>query len=143
VQSSFTAAVDGDGNTVVTISFDGSFTRGADSVLVDGNYQLTIAPEKVRRAGTQLQLDGDGDGQAGGVYEFGEQEADDFFALFADVNGDRQVNFIDFLQMRAAFNSAEGDGNYNPLFDFDHNGNVNFIDFLQFRNRFGTNLPFE
>ena len=53
VGTSHTTALVG-GNTVVTISFNGNFTRNSAGALVDGNYQLGIDGSRVRRAGTNI-----------------------------------------------------------------------------------------
>lgn len=103
VNSEFTTTVDEQGNWVVTVTFGGTFTRAGFN-LVDGNYQLYIDPSKVRRAGTLAELDGDGDGQAGGDCVFGNEAADKFYARFGESNGDRAVGFFDFL----AFRSRDG-----------------------------------
>lgn len=55
-----------------------------------------------------------------------------------DVNRDNSVNIADFLLLRAAFGSGEGNPNWNPLADLDGNGTVNFADFLRLRGSFGT-----
>lgn len=72
VSNSFTVSVDAQGNTIARITFNAmtgatfDLTRGLKNALVNGNYQLTIHSGKVRRTGTSVTLDGDGDGQAGG-----------------------------------------------------------------------------
>ncbi|XZE56469.1 PKD domain-containing protein [Planctomycetaceae bacterium SH139] len=142
VNSEFTTTVDEQGNTIATVTFSGSFTRAGFN-LVDGNYQLYIDPSKVRRAGTLVRLDGDGDGQAGGDFVFGNEAADKFYAMFGESNGDRNVGFLDFLRFRNTFGSSSGDSSYNQDLDFNDDDAVGFIDFLAFRSRFGTNLPFE
>lgn len=55
-----------------------------------------------------------------------------------DVNRDNSVNIADFLLLRAAFGSAEGSANWNPLADLDGNGTVNVADFIRLRGSFGT-----
>ncbi|MCW5942464.1 MAG: hypothetical protein KIS66_09550 [Fimbriimonadaceae bacterium] len=54
-----------------------------------------------------------------------------------DVNGDNAVNIADFLQLRAAFGSSEGAGNWNPMADLNRDGSVNLQDFLILRANFG------
>lgn len=61
-------------------------TRGGGA-LIDGYYQLTIDGSKMLWTDTQLTLDGDNDGLAGGNYQRGTVETDNFFALFGDTNG--------------------------------------------------------
>ncbi len=69
------------GNTSVTLTFDGSYARWSLGALVDGNYQLTIDATKVRVAATQTHLDGDRNGISGGDYILGTQATDRFFCL--------------------------------------------------------------
>ena len=60
--------------------------------------------------------------------------------LFADRDGDRDVDFQDFLFLPKAFGSKRGEANFDDAFDYDGNGIVDFADFLQFRTRFGREL---
>ncbi|XZE55195.1 S8 family serine peptidase [Planctomycetaceae bacterium SH139] len=123
------------GNTVATLAFiGGEFTTGS---LNDGEYLLMIDATKVTDAAGDF-LDGDGDGEAGGDFLFGDQPADDFFRMFGDINASRSVNFIDFLAFRSAFGSVAADPEYDWRFDVNSDDAVNFVDFLQFRTRFGT-----
>lgn len=142
VTNSFTTQTDTNGNTIATITFSGARTR-ATGALVDGYYQLTIDSSKVRRAGTQLLLDGNNDGILGGNYQKGTSEVDRFFALYGDMNGDGLVSLPEFNQFRSAFGKLPGASGYNKNLDFD-GGGVSLSDFNQFRNRFGKpKLPWE
>lgn len=125
------------GQTVVTLSFQGSLTRGPSGGLVDGFYQLTVDGTKITRAG--LGLDVNSDGTGGDGYVFGDQEADKFFAYYGDADGDGQVGVGEFGQFRATFGSTPGQAAYNALFDYDGSG-VGVSDFGQFRSRFGKRL---
>ena len=141
VTSNFTTAVNGSGDTVATLSFSGAFTR-AGGALLDGYYQLTIDSTKVRRAGTQLALDGDANGLAGGDFVRGTSATDSFFAYYGDTNGDGAVGVAEFGQFRTTFGKLPADPGYNLLFDYDGSG-VGVGDFGQFRTRFGRTIPFE
>ena len=55
----------------------------------------------------------------------------------ADLNGDGNVNFSDFLLFAAAFGTSEGEAGYNAAADLDGDGTVAFSDFLRFANAFG------
>lgn len=55
----------------------------------------------------------------------------------ADINGDGDVNFSDFLLFAAAFGTSEGVPGYNAAADLDGDGTVAFSDFLIFANAFG------
>ncbi len=54
-----------------------------------------------------------------------------------DVNNDNSINVTDFLQLRAAFGSSSGSGNWNPNADLNGDGSVNVTDFLILRANFG------
>lgn len=136
----WSALTNGSGQTVATLVFDGAFTEFGS--LVDGNYELIIDSSKVTNT-IGDELDGDRDGVAGGNLVFGADEADGFFRLFGDFNGDRSNGFLDFTRMRAAFGTAEGDADYLGFFDFNDDGAIGFVDFVQFRGRFGSTLDFE
>ncbi|WP_182868134.1 FG-GAP-like repeat-containing protein [Rhodopirellula sp. JC639] len=131
------------GNSVATINFTGGLTRGANNALVDGNYQLTIDPNKVRRYGSTVLLDGDGDQQQGGVYEFGTSEIDNFFALLGDSDGDRDVDGQDYGRFGLTFLKPDSHPAFNTAFDSDGDGDVDGQDYGRFGQRFLKKLPFE
>ncbi len=97
--------------------------------------QLTVDGSKITRSGQQL--DANGNGQLGSVYTLGAAEADNFFALYGDTNGDGLVSVAEFGEFRGTFGKQAGEAGYNYLFDFDGDGAVGIADFGQFRNRFG------
>ncbi|XZE55325.1 DNRLRE domain-containing protein [Planctomycetaceae bacterium SH139] len=129
-----------DGKTVATLTFNGAFV--ANGSLVDGNYQLTVLGANITDA-LGNEFDGDEDGAVGGDRQFGEDEADDFFRFYGDIDGDRSVGFIDFLQFRGAFGSTDPEPEYREDLDSNADGEIDFVDFLQFRSRFGNDLAFE
>ena len=117
--------------------------------MVDGNYELSIESTKVRRLGTNVALDGDGDGEAGGNFHKGRDPDDKFFAYYGDLNGDGSIGVIpDALPFRAAFGAeldSESSGErYNRLLDFDgvvdNAAAIGVFDAAQFRARFGKSL---
>lgn len=55
----------------------------------------------------------------------------------ADLDGDGDVDFSDFLLFAAAFGTSEGVPGYNAAADLDGDGTVAFSDFLIFANAFG------
>jgi hypothetical protein len=55
-----------------------------------------------------------------------------------DINGDNVISLGDFTQLRTAFGSQVGDGNYSVNADLNGNGNVSLSDFTILRNRFGS-----
>ncbi len=145
VQTAVSANVVG-GKSVVTLTFLSgpsvqNRTNGGNS-LHDGNYELTILADKVTLAGG-VQLDGDGDGLAGGNHLFGENPTDAFFRFFGDsVAPTRLVNQVDFNLFRQAYGKRPVDAAYRWYLDFNGDGIINQLDLNQFRSRYGKRLNF-
>lgn len=137
VETSWTSQLNSLGQSVVTLTFSGEFTRGSFQALEDGYYQLTVDGTKIRRFGQYL--DSNNDGTGGDTFVFGDQQADTFFALYGDVNGDGAVGITDFGALRKAFGKLPGDPGYNPILDYDGFG-IGMLDFTEFRKRFGKFL---
>jgi hypothetical protein len=117
-----------DGKTVAVLSFSGPEFIGGS--LADGQYTLTVLADRVHdRWGREL--DGDGDGSAGG------NRVDGFFRLFGDSDGDGDVDRLDRDAFRSAFKTNAGDAGYLWYFDFDGDGEVDGQDNGQFNRRFG------
>jgi hypothetical protein len=129
-----TLAVDLTGSTatqtVARLTFSGALTESGS--LADGNYTLTVLGSQVS-AGGQL-LDGNGDGQPGGDFSLA------LHRLFGDNDGDRDVDSLDFFQLRSTYGLAASAPGYLAAFDFNGDGFVDALDFFQFRTRFGTTL---
>jgi hypothetical protein len=116
------------GKSVAVLTFAGPDVIGGS--LADGSYTLTVRADRVHdRWGREL--DGDGDGAAGG------DRVDSFFRLFGDSDGDGDVDQLDRDRFRSAFKSMAGDVNYLWYFDFDGDGEVDGRDNGQFNRRFG------
>jgi arylsulfate sulfotransferase len=117
-----------DGRTVAVLTFVGpEFVGGS---LADGGYTLTVLADRVHdRWGREL--DGDGDGTAGG------NRADGFSRLFGDSDGDGDVDWLDRERFRSAFKKRAGEAGYLWYFDFDGDGDVDGYDNGQFNRRFG------
>lgn len=79
-------------------AFSGVLTRSSTGATSDGYYQLTVDGTKINLAGQQLDVDGNGLG--GDTYTLGAAEADNFFALYGDTNGDGLVGIAEFGQFR-------------------------------------------
>jgi hypothetical protein len=126
--------------TVATLTFSG--VRAEFGSLVDGDYQLTVDAAKVHNAAAGTNLDGDGNGTAGGNYLFGARAADKFFRLYGDFYGDRGVDNMDFSLYRTTMNKRSTDAGFLAYFDFDGDGDVDNSDFARFRTRMGTTMPF-
>lgn len=119
------------GKTVATLTFNGDGIIGGS--LADGNYSLTVLDTIADRVGNTL--DGDGDGEAGG------HAVDDFFRLFGDSDGDRDVDGQDYGRFGLTFLKTVDDPSYNVAFDFDNDGDVDGQDYGQFGLRFLQTLP--
>lgn len=117
-----------DAKTVAVLTFAGpGFVGGS---LADGSYTLTVRADRVHdRFGREL--DGDGNGLAGG------NRVDAFFRLFGDSDGDRDVDWSDRERFRSAFTKSAGEIDYLWYFDFDGDGDVDDPDNGQFNRRFG------
>jgi hypothetical protein len=117
-----------DGRTVAVLTFAGpDIVSGS---LADGSYTLTVLADRVHdRWGREL--DGNGDGAAGGDL------ADGFHRLFGDVDGDGDVDGTDREQFRSAFKTSAAEAGYLWYFDFDADGDVDGHDNGQFNRRFG------
>jgi hypothetical protein len=116
------------GRTVAVLTFAGpEFVGGS---LADGSYTLTVRADRVHdRWGREL--DGNGDGLAGG------DRVDGFFRLFGDADGDGRVDEQDRQAFRSAFGKTADDPGYLWYFDFDGDGDVDGHDNGQFNRRFG------
>lgn len=125
--------------TTIRIRPAGPDTRDGGA-FADGRYRLVIAADRVYRDGTEITMDGDGDGVRGGDYSIGDSIDDGFFTLFGDVNGDGRVFFDDFLKFSTAYNTASEDDGFLPEVDYDGNGRINFADFLALATRYGRSI---
>ncbi|MCA9129613.1 MAG: PD40 domain-containing protein, partial [Planctomycetales bacterium] len=110
-----------------------TFPGLAGGSLTDGNYKLTIDHRLIADAAGNA-LDGDGDGIAGG------DATNEFFRFFGDVDGDRDVDILDFLAFRRAFGTNSSRSGFSAYFDVDGDGDIDGGDFLQFRRRYGQVL---
>ena len=116
------------GKTVAVLTFAGPDIIGGS--LADGSYTQTIRSDLVHdRWGREL--DGDGNGSAGG------DRVDNFFRLFGDSDGDGDVDQQDRDLFRSAFKTSAGEPGYLWYFDFDGDGDVDGRDNGQVNRRFG------
>ena len=128
------------GRSIVTLTFSGSFATASGS-LVDGNYELTVVGDQITTS-SGAAYDANDDGVAGGSFVHGDTETDNFFRLFGDGDGDRDVDLFDLLGFRTTFGQSTGNANFNEGFDANGDGVVNVIDLLSFRQNFGERLDF-
>jgi arylsulfate sulfotransferase len=116
------------GKTVAVLTFAGSDVIGGS--LADGSYTLTVRADRVHdRWGREL--DGDGDGSAGG------NRVDGFSRLFGDSDGDGDVDGSDRDRFRSAYGTVAGGAGYLWYLDFDGDGDVDGPDNGEFNRRFG------
>ncbi|MCG8653270.1 MAG: Ig-like domain-containing protein [Pirellulales bacterium] len=118
--------------TVATLTFTGPQADASGSLL-DGNYTLITRSDRIRDLSGNA-LDGNRDGVSGG------NAVDEFYRLFGDADGDRDVDLFDFAAFRASFLRTSGDPMWNRAFDFDGDDDVDLFDFAAFRSRFRTQL---
>lgn len=120
-----------DGKTVAVLTFTGRAIIGGS--LADGNYTLTIRADRIHDRSGQ-QLDGDGDGAAGG------NRVESFFRLYGDSDGDRDVDIRDLRRFLDTLGRRQGQPGFLDYFDFDSDGDVDPRDALAFFRRLGTRL---
>jgi hypothetical protein len=58
----------------------------------------------------------------------------------ADFNGDRKVDFKDFLLFAVNFGRSQEDPGFDAKYDLDSDGKIGFQDFLRFASAFGRAL---
>jgi hypothetical protein len=114
------------GKSVAVLTFAGSEFIGGS--LADGNYVLTVRAVHDRWG---RELDGDGDGSAGG------DRSDGFFRLFGDGDGDRDGDLRDLQQFFGALGHQKGDSRYLWYFDVNGDDRVGVIDLVAFARRLG------
>jgi hypothetical protein len=127
--------------TRALLTFSGSEILGGS--LADGNYRLTINATAVTSGG--VQLDGNGDGTGGDNCIRGAAQADAFFRLFGDSDGNRTTNLAELGRLRQSFNltvGASGTPASAASFDSDGNGVVTLADLGRLRQRFNQTIDF-
>ena len=125
VDAHFSISLLGD-KTVAVLTFAGTEFVGGS--LADGSYTLTVRADRVHdRWGREL--DGDGDGSAGG------DQVDGFFRLFGDTDGDRDVDHADLDVMLSSFRKNRGDAGFLWFLDYEGDASVDGLDMAQFNQR--------
>ncbi|MBP1909044.1 hypothetical protein [Methanolobus bombayensis] len=110
----------GSGDYLLTSSF-----TAPNTVLCEN---VEIPPVYPRMMFTYDPTDGTGLYMNGGAPVV-EPPADE---MKGDYDGNEIVNFDDFVEFAEAYNSVEGDANYDAIFDFDDDNDVDFDDFVEF-----------
>ncbi|MEM6473341.1 MAG: dockerin type I domain-containing protein, partial [Planctomycetota bacterium] len=114
------------------IERDAGSTTGLRNSLADGNYQLTILANQVSSPVS-------GEAMANN-FVFGADRADQFFRLFGDVDGDRDVDPSDFAAFRSTYRSVQGANGYESELDFLGDGTIDAGDFAEFRRRLNRSI---
>jgi endonuclease/exonuclease/phosphatase family metal-dependent hydrolase len=119
------------GKTVAVVTFSGRDVVAGS--LADGRYQLVIHAERIHDDQSNA-LDGNADGTAGA------SAAHEFFRLFGDSDGDRDVDLLDLGRFLSTFGRRPGDANYLSYMDVNNDDRVGLIDLLAFARRLGRKL---
>ncbi|QDV46619.1 hypothetical protein Enr13x_65280 [Stieleria neptunia] len=132
------------GQTFVEVTFgsgpsvvdrDAGGTTGLRNSLADGNYQLTLLAAQVASPVSGSVMAGD--------YVHGAVEADRFFRLFGDTDGDRDVDGQDYGRFGLSFLQPMGVSAFEESLDVDGDGDVDGQDYGRFGQRFLKTLSFE
>ncbi|MEM9828255.1 MAG: S8 family serine peptidase [Planctomycetota bacterium] len=123
--------------TYIDFTFPDS-NLASGGTLNEGRYQIIFDTAAFMSNG--FSVDGDGDGVAGGVFRFGIDEADNFFRLYGDSNGDSSVDLLDFADFRNSFGSVAGDDTFRRGLDANADNTINLLDFADFRTNFGRSI---
>jgi hypothetical protein len=105
----------GESQTVALLTFKGPHVVVGS--LEDGSYQLIIHGGKIRDASGRL-LDADADGKPGG------DAVDEFFRLFGDTDGDRDVDALDKAVFDKAYGKRSSQTGYLWYLDYNANGRI-------------------
>ena len=129
-------ADDSAGHTSITIQFAGASTvpsMGTNgNSLTDGNYRLTIHSDSIQISNGQSML---------ADHRFGESPVDQFFRLFGDSDGDRDVDGVDYGRFGATFLLNDQSSAFDARMDSDDDGDVDGQDYGRFGQNFLVTLP--
>ena len=109
--------------------------RPAGNALQDGNYHLMISSEHVTAVEGSAAMEED--------FVYGDSAEEAVFALFGDLDGDRDVDGLDIGAFGNAFLKVDGDPGFQYSCDYDGDGDVDGLDLGAFGQAFLTTLPFE
>ena len=100
----------------------------------NGDYQLRVLDSHLHDLAYNA-MDGDSDDTAGGDH------VDEFFRLFGDSDGDRDVDGQDYGRFGLTFLKTNSDPGFQSAMDFDGDGDVDGQDYGQFGINFLKTLP--
>jgi RHS repeat-associated protein len=115
------------GKTVATLTFSGPNTEHGS--LADGTWVIAIDRSKVTLGGVPMAAD------------YSSAGAATIRRLFADQDGDGDVDTIDYIRFRQTLGRSAADTGFNAAFDWDGDGDVDTIDYIRFRQRIGRSFP--
>lgn len=110
-------------------------TRAGGNSLADGNYELVVSASGVQSADAIAD-------QMARDFVFGENPTDQFFRMFGDRDGDRDVDGQDYAQFGLAFLKSAGMPGFDAAFDSDGDGDVDGQDYGRFGRQFLKSLAF-
>ena len=117
--------------TVARMTFSGA---GVTPIgLVNGHYTLTLISTSITNL-NGVNYDGNGDGTPGPNGTMA------FHRWFGDVDGDGDVDALDFIVLRLQIGSDSSQAGFKYWFDADGDGSISTYDMLVFRLCFGTNI---
>jgi hypothetical protein len=122
--------------TIATITFGSGSSvidRPSGNSLADGNYRLDINGSLITGTSNGVVMQSD--------YAMGDDEADDFFRLYGDSDGDGDVDFSDFASaFLPGFGLVAGASGFRGEMDYDGDSDIDFTDFSAgFLPNFGKN----
>ena len=121
------------GRSEAKLTFAGMHVDATTGSLTDGNYTLKILGDRVSsQSGVSL----------GENVSIGDEEADAFFRLFGDADGDRDVDGQDYGRFGLTFLQTDAQHGFNFVFDGDGDGDVDGQDYGRFGQNFLGTLPF-
>ena len=106
--------------------------RNANGYLLDGNYEVRFDRTGFTRDGLQMAND----------FVYGDIESEEFYVLYGDSDGDRDVDGADVGAMIGTFFKAAGDPAFREELDYDGDDDVDAVDFSFFIQRFFTSMAF-
>lgn len=121
---------DGGMTWVVPIVANTPFSDATGS-LKDGIYSVTVHGAQVTDSANQ---------------HMGGDQSLTFHRLFGDIDGNKTINNLDYLNFKKSYGSTRNDpvtgSEYNPNFDYDANGTINNLDYLHFKANYGKTFQY-
>lgn len=110
------------GHTEATITFTSDISFGS---LFDGRYRLIVNANQVRVGNTPMAAN----------------HVANFHRMYGDVNGDAQVDGVDFSAFSSTYGLMSTQIGFLAFFDLNGDGQIDGFEFSQFSGRVFTTLP--